>query len=128
MYQRGHLQTDERGVESVCDDLYERERKGRLTLACRAICLTNSGRFRSETILATVVSTSPSRSERTRKRRNINKRKQSGAEKKRKGRNQLTFAALEGDEVTFIIQWLYNDFYKIKLALTGGKGTRDSVQ
>lgn len=38
-----------------------------LTLACSAICRTNSGRFRSETILATVVSTSPSRSGEERK-------------------------------------------------------------
>lgn len=39
-------------------------KKIRLTFACRAICLTNRGRFRSETIFATVVSTNPSRSER----------------------------------------------------------------
>lgn len=38
------------------------KKKAALTLACSAICRTNSGRFRSETILATVVSTSPSRS------------------------------------------------------------------
>lgn len=34
-----------------------------LTLACRAICLTSRGRFRSDTIFATLVSTKPSRSE-----------------------------------------------------------------
>lgn len=48
----------------TCSHVSEREVKGRLTLACRAICRTKSGRFRSETIFATVVSTSPSRSER----------------------------------------------------------------
>lgn len=40
----------------------EGSRRG-LTLACRAICLTRRGRFRSETIFVTVVSTKPSRSE-----------------------------------------------------------------
>lgn len=43
----------------------------------------------------------------------------------RKHRYQLTFATLKRDEVTFIIQWLYDDFYKIKLTLRERKETRD---
>ena len=35
----------------------------------------------------------------------------------------LTFATLEGDQVTFEIQWFYNDFYKVKLALKKGDKT-----
>lgn len=45
-----------------------------------------------------------------------------------KRRYQITFTALEGDKVAFIIQWLYDDFHKIKLTLKGGKRTRDQVQ
>lgn len=40
----------------------KKKRRG-LTFACRAICRTKRGRFRSETIFVTVVSTKPSRSE-----------------------------------------------------------------
>lgn len=39
------------------------KKRAGLTFAWRAICLTSRGRFRSETIFVTVVSTKPSRSE-----------------------------------------------------------------
>lgn len=103
----------------MCLHVSEREVKGRLTLACRAICRTKSGRFRSETIFATVVSTSPSRSERRRE-KGFMKEKDSGSEAGNK-RYGLTFAALEGDEVTFEIQRFDYDFYKVELTLTGGR-------
>lgn len=43
------------------------KKRAGLTFAWRAICLTNRGRFRSETIFVTVVSTKPSRSEKEEK-------------------------------------------------------------
>lgn len=105
----------------TCWHVSEREVTGRLTLACRAICRTKSGRFRSETIFATVVSTSPSRSERRREKGfKKEKEKDSGSESGDK-RCRLTFAALEGDEVTFEIQRFDYDFYKVELTLTGGR-------
>lgn len=109
----------------TCSHLSEREAKGRLTLACRAICRTKSGRFRSETIFATVVSTSPSRSERRQEKGLKKEEKDSGSESGNK-RYRLTFAALEGDEVTFEIQRFDYDFYKVELTLTGGREKEDT--
>lgn len=48
----------------------------------------------------------------------MQKEKDSGSEAGNKG-YRLTFAALEGDKVTFEVQRLDYDFYKVELTLTG---------
>lgn len=66
VHQRGHLQGGKKCSEDLVRVIFWKKRAG-LTFAWRAICLTKRGRFRSETIFVTVVSTKPSRSEKEEK-------------------------------------------------------------
>lgn len=64
------------------------------------------------------MSTNPSRSEREEEKNESEKLQLKSCEKDRR---QLTFAALESDEVTSVIERLYYNFYEVKLPLRGGK-------
>lgn len=67
-----------------------------------------------------MVSTSPSRSERRQEKGLKKEEKDLGSESGNE-RYRLTFAALQGDEVTFEIQRFDYDFHKVELTLTGGR-------
>lgn len=99
------------------------ERKPRsLTLACSAICLTSSGRLRSDTIFATLVSTKPSRSERMRRYRVntllYNTKNTNIWMKVGYFISCITFPTLQRDQVALIVQWLYKHLHKVELALS----------
>lgn len=64
------------------------------------------------------MSTNPSRSERGGEK---NESEKNAAQRREEERRQLTFAALESDEVTSVVERLYYNFYKVELPLRGGK-------
>lgn len=82
-----------------------------LTFACRAICRATKDRFRSDTILATLVSTRPSMSVETQ----CSYLTQANYYPTQPG--PLTFPALQGQQVAFVVQRCDDHMDKVELAL-----------
>lgn len=82
-----------------------------LTFACRAICRATKDRFRSDTILATLVSTRPSMSVETQ----CSYLTQANYYPTQPG--PLTFPALQGQQVAFVVQRCDDHMNKVELAL-----------